>query len=183
MVNFRELQIYKCGRALSIDVTLDYLDIFPNAYISELIIDTGKTYMETGPSATPIYTETYPIGTTTIVEEITKETLNINLNNEILFVYIIVDGLPVDYDELKYGPKTALKSVVNFYRFYQKLINEVKTIGTDCSDNSGFINDMLLLKAFEYMNLTCNYKQLISLWDRFFGKSKVTSSKGCGCNG
>lgn len=183
MVKFRELEILKCGGALRLDVTLENLDIFPTAYISEIIIDTGKTYIPTGPSATPVYTKLYTTDITTVVEEISAEAIGVNLNEEILFVYVVVDGLPVDYNESNYGPKTALKSAVNEYVFYSKIINSIKGLSKKCTNNSDFIDNMLLYKAYEYSSLMCNYNLAITLWYRFTSSNKITSSKACGCHG
>lgn len=183
MVNFRELEILKCGKALILDITLDYMNIFPAAYISQIVIDTGKTYVENGPSSTPIYSANFSAGTTTIVEEITKDVLNVDLNKEILFVYVIVNGLPTDFDEIKYGSRIGVKSVVNLYNFYKNIIGSINNIGVECSNNDDFINAFLMFKAYEYSDLTCNYYQLIKLWDRFVSGNKTSKIKTCGCNG
>ncbi len=183
MVNFRELEILKCGSALRLDVVLEHLDLFTNAYISEIIIDTGKTYIPSGPSSTPIYTKSYPQATTTVVEELSSDILQVNLNKEILFVYVKVEGLPNDYDETKYGLKTDVKSVVNLYIYYDRIINSIKSLDKNCVSNNEFINNMLLFKAYEYASLMCNYNLAISLWYKFIVKNKINLSKNCGCNG
>lgn len=184
MVNFRELEIFKCGGALRLDIALDYSDVFPDAYISELIIDTGKTYISTGPSSTPVYTKSYTTDTKTIVEELTAEALQLNLNKEILFVYVLVEGLPADYNESIYGPKIGLKSVVNEYVYYNKIINSIKSLGVNCTDNSDFVDNMLLYKAYEYASLMCDYTLTIELWNKFISTEKNKGKpKPCGCNG
>lgn len=168
-----------------LDATLMYRDVFPNTYISELIIDTSDTYVSTGPSSTPAFRKIYNVNTNTIVEEITKEQIGVDLNRTILFVYIIVNGLPADYNCAIYGPSIVMKPVVNLYPYYQKIMGSIKSLENDCSDNSAFINAMLLMKGYEYAMLTCNFRTAIDLYKKFFNRSTVSSgsSKGCGCNG
>lgn len=186
MIKFREAQILKCGKSLLLDATLEYRDEFPLAYISELIIDSSKTYIEAGPSSDPIYRKQYSVGTNTIVEELTKADLNVDLNKEMLFVYVVVSRMPAGYDTCKYGPSTPLRIVVNLYPYYLKIMNSIKNIATskDCSNNDAFIDAMLLLKGYKYALLTCNNKQAIKIWNKMFGNRSVSYSKGgCGCNG
>jgi hypothetical protein len=186
MITFRELIIRPCGKSLEIDATIQYQTEFPNAYISNLSIDTAATFIDNGPSTTPVFTKTYTNTTKTIVESIAKEQFNnVDLKNTLLFVYITVQGLPVDYDTCKYGPAKTIRAVANLHKIYNSIVSFVKSANGNCSNNSGIINNMMLLKAFEYGNLTCNFHQIINIWNRIINKksSPIALSKGCGCNG
>jgi hypothetical protein len=182
MVKFTELFIHDCGKAMDIEAMLEYTDIFPGAYISELIIDTSKTYSLHGPSVNPIYTKLYNNTTKMITESIPKEIFGINLNTEMFFVYIVVEGLPTGYDESVYGPKTSLKSVVNLKPYYNKIIGTINSLDCKCADNNRFINAMLLLKGYEYALLSGDYYLASCLFKKFFGKSaRAVKVGGCGC--
>jgi superfamily I DNA and/or RNA helicase len=186
MIDFRELTILQCGKSLEIDATIKYKSEFPNAYISKLTIDTASTFIDNGPSTTPVYVKTYPATTNAIVESITKEQLNnIDLKSTLFFVYIEVQGLPEGYDTCKYGPSITIKAVANLQKIYGLIINSVKANPNNCSDNSALINNMMLLKAFEYANSMCNFRQIIKIWNRILNKKGniASASKGCGCNG
>lgn len=203
MVIFNECRIDKEGKNLIVDVSIDSLPYYNNAYLKSITIDTNKTFVETGPSSHPIYTDTFEKSTeeeaqypgvitednvvdigATQVGDLKHKRLILssgdlrldNLNDVMLFVYIGVDGIP--------DPATSLGVAINLRPIYDMAMGYIKELESTCSAPKGFIDMILRLKAVELSLKTGNYLTAIQRWDKLFkNKMSVSPIKNCKCNG
>lgn len=60
MVQFNELRITPDSKQLIIDVSIKDLSIYSEVFLDSIVIDNQDTYIENGPSSTPVYQYTIP---------------------------------------------------------------------------------------------------------------------------
>lgn len=190
MVRFYKLAISADGETLSIDVNLPNYAEYPDAYISRITIDTQDTYIDDGPSSTPVYTyNTTPAFQGDLVRdvvlELTKEDIPLNFNDTIFFVYVLVEGLPVDYNPCCADMQpTTMRTVVNTYPYYQIMMAYLKDVEKSCQIPQALIDYYFRFKAFEISIITGNYNQAIQFWNKYLKgiKAKAISHHACACN-
>lgn len=209
MVVFNECRIDKEGKNLIIDVSVDSLPYYKNIYLDSITIDTDKTFIEHGPSSTPIYNTLFPELTdpepdysdTTendifIIEEHKDKGLkNIrlelnykelgldNLNDNILFVYVGVRGIPEPDTPCGMDNKYSVAVAVNLRPVYNMAMSYIKELESTCNIPRGFIDMILRLRAFELSIKTGNFLTAIKQWDKLFKNKRIVSPAKCGCNG
>ena len=210
MVIFNECRIDKEGKNLIVDVSVDSLSYYKNIHLESITIDTDETFIEHGPSSNPIYKEEFNASDSTTqsyngvmegdvfvvgVQE-SKGLKNIrlklnykelglgNLDDNILFVYIGVGGVPEPDTPCGMDNKYSVAVAVNMRPVYNMAMSYIKELEGTCTTPKGFIDMILRLKAFELSLKTGNFITAIKQWYKLFKNKKIVSpTKGCGCNG
>lgn len=197
MVIFNECRIDKEGKNLIIDVSIDNLPYYENIYLESITIDTDETFIENGPSSNPIYRRnlSIPSGSSLVPEVSTKprnirlkltyRELSLNtLDNNILFVYIGVGGVPDPDTPCGMDNKYSVAVAVNMRPIYNKTMSYIKELEETCATSKGFIDMILRFKAFELSLKTGNFTTAIKQWDKLLkNKGIVVLNRGCDCNG
>ena len=98
MVIFNECRIDKEGKNLIVDVSVDSLSYYENIYLKSITIDTNETFIENGPSSNYIYNDEFNVSDVRVKRKRLKfsyKELGLdNFDDNILFVYIGVGGIP-----------------------------------------------------------------------------------------
>lgn len=204
MVVFNECRIDKEGKNLIIDVNVDSLSYYKDIYLESITIDSDKTFIENGPSKAAIYSKAlsdlnstlddYTLTTVTTSQGATKIKgirIKLNykdlalddLNNNILFVYIGVEGIPELNTPCGMDNKYSVAIAVNLRPIYNMAMGYIKELGDTCTIPKRFIDMILRLKAFELSIKTGNFTTAINQWDKLFKNKRVVPSSKCGCNG
>lgn len=197
MVIFNECRIDKEGKNLIIDASIDSLSYYENVYLESLTIDTDKTFIEDGPSSNPIYRRNLSISSgSSLVPEVSTKPRNIRLkltyrelslntlDNNILFVYIGVGGVPDPDTPCGMDNKYSVAVAVNMRPIYNKTMSYIKEFKETCTASKGFIDMILRFKAFELSLKTGNFTTAIKQWDKLLkNKGIVVLNRGCDCNG
>lgn len=212
MVVFNECRVDKEGKNIIIDASISTLPYYENIMLNYILIDTDKSFTETGPSANNIYKRKIrnaPSGTkepyidliedevillnpdlsnnrTTMKISINyKDLKNIsNLNDNIFFIYIGVEGVPASDTPCGMDKEYSIAVAVNMRQIYNASMGYLKELEDTCNPPKGLIDMILRLKAFELSLKTGNFLMAIKYWDKLFKNKKIVSTtKGCGCNG
>lgn len=188
MVIFNECRIDKEGKNLIVDVSVDSLSYYENIYLKSITIDTNETFIENGPSSNYIYNDEFNVSDVRVKRKRLKFSykelgLN-NLNDNILFVYIGVGGVPEPDTPCGMDNKYSVAVAVNMRPVYNMAMSYLKELEGTCTTARGFIDMILRLKAFELSIKTGNFITAIKQWDKLFKNKRIVSpTKGCGCNG
>ena len=107
MIQFNTLKITQDGKNLIINASVKNLSYYTNVLIGSIAIDNQDTYSASGPSSNPIYRHSFAGKDLVTNEDIAglknisitvsaKELLDNNgdLNDDILYVYLIAVGTP-----------------------------------------------------------------------------------------
>lgn len=212
MINFNELRVSPDRKSLIIDVSVKDLSYYENVYIDSIIIDTQDTFINSGPSDSPIFvyevkSEIAPVYSlpncdcTQMEDYLDGEKCFETSNGEEKRVRLELD-------------KTALGDKLSGNIFFVYVITKgAPSPDTPCNmDNSvilgvtadtypiyrdmlnslkevegcdtpkQFIDNFLRFKMLELSIKTGQYSQVINYWNKFF-KSSDNSKTKCGCNG
>lgn len=197
MVIFNECRIDKEGKNLIIDVSIDNLPYYENIYLESITIDTDETFIENGPSSNPIYRRNLSISSgSSLVPEVSTKPRNIRLkltyrelslntlDNNILFVYIGVGGVPDPDTPCGMDNKYSVAVAVNMRPIYNKTMSYIKEFKETCTASKGFIDMILRFKAFELSLKTGNFITAIKQWNKLLKNNRIVSpAKECNCNG
>lgn len=190
MVIFNECRIDKEGKNLIVDVSVDSLSYYENIYLESITIDTDETFIEDGPSSNYIYNDRFinvSDGRLTRKKRLKfsyKELGLDNFDDNILFVYIGVGGIPEPDTPCGMDNKHSVAVAVNMRPVYNMAMSYLKELEGTCTTARGFIDMILRLKAFELSIKTGNFITAIKQWDKLFKNKRIVSpTKGCGCNG
>lgn len=183
MTEFIKLNINPDGSKLIIDAkVLDY-SYFENVYIKEIRIDTQDTYFSPYEPSSKSFVYEAPANSKRFTLEIGKE-LNIDFNNNLLYVYIVTEGMPSAYTPC--GMDTTIKLGVTYNKsvFYKEIMHTMKGIECECSIPREYINKLLRLKAIELSIETFNFPQANKYWKKFMPiYNNGTVINRCKCNG
>lgn len=198
MIHFNELRITEDSKHLIIDVSIDPDKCFDDVTLDTIVIDNQTTYVDNGPSSTPIltidlkeqyddtlvdndcvknyvYAGTLDEGCYIRDDKNARVTINLEdyniLNTDMLFIYVLTEGTPT----CNIGKSYILGTVVNLYTIYQKAINYIKETDCECSIPKHFVDFMLKLKALDLCIKTGNYTQAIKYWN----KLTLSNNKCC----
>ena len=178
MLQWNELRITPDRKHLVIDVQVQPLPYYENVYIDALIIDTQKTFLETGPSNKPLMT--IPCGEEAkhVREFIDIDTLADNL----FFIYAVASGEPTEDTPCGMSDPYILGLAYDKYPMYTRGMSLIQE-ANGCDPANDFINYILQQKAFDISLATGNYTQAIEYWNRFFDQKKQSVRNKCGCHG
>lgn len=193
MIQYNELQITPDGKYLIIDASVENSEYFANMTISEIIIDNQDTYLDSGPSSNPIYNckiSEIELDSNIYVDEykrrikfiLSSEDLEIDLNTNLLFVYIIVEGTPASDTPCGFDNKITLASVYNKYPIYKNYIYLLNEFNNQCKIPQKLIDAILQYKALTLCLSINNNVTAIDYWKKFYGNtiSNISNYK-CPC--
>ena len=188
MVQFNELRITPDNRELIIDVSVKDLDIYTNVYLDYIMIDNQDTFIEDGPSDNPIYTYTvadavYSTDSNSGIKQcrLTLTNSDVNLSNDLLFIYVVVKGVPAPSTPCNMDNATTMGVVYNLHNIFQSFMPYIREVENDCNLPKGFINYILRFKALELAFATGNYTLAVKYWNRFFKDKLIAQPSICNC--
>lgn len=184
MLYFKELRVSPDGKTLIIHAAVDQKSFYSHVFIDSVVIDTQSTYVSSGPSNTPLYTQTLQSydNRKELRLELDMQDLGVDSERTMFFVYIKSRG-----DVSPEVPCAAVRdlimgTVINLRPIYTKALHYMKEMGRDCEIPKGFIDLILRVKALELAVRTGNYPQAIRYWTKFFLTSVFrTDNPGCPC--
>ena len=196
MIQFNTLKITQDGKNLIINASVKNLSYYTNVLIGSIIIDNQDTYSASGPSSNPIYKHSFAGKDLVTNEDIAglknisitvsaKELLDNNgdLNDDILYVYLIAVGTPSADTPCGMDNVNTLGVALNLRPIYNNGINYIKQVESTCEIPKDFIDFILRYKALDLALKTENYIQANKYWNKFFKNNNVvslnTNSYGC----
>ena len=196
MIQFNTLKITQDGKNLIINASVKNLSYYTNVLIGSIIIDNQDTYSTSGPSSNPIYEHSFAGKDLATNEDIAglknisitvsaKELLDNNgdLNDDILYVYLIAVGTPSADTPCGMDNVNTLGVALNLRPIYNNGINYIKQVESTCEIPKDFIDFILRYKALDLALKTENYIQANKYWNKFFKNNNVVSlnTNSCGC--
>ena len=188
MVQFNELRITPDNRELIIDVSVKDLDIYTNVYLDYIMIDNQDTFIEDGPSDNPIYTYTiedaaYSTSSNGSIKQcrLTLTNNDVNLSSDLLFIYVVVKGVPAPSTPCNMDNATTMGVVYNLHNIFQSFMPYIREVENDCNLPKGFVNYILRFKALELAFATGNYTLAVKYWNRFFKDKLIAQPSICNC--
>ena len=196
MIQFNTLKITQDGKNLIINASVKNLSYYTNVLIGSIVIDNQDTYSANGPSSNPIYKHSFAGKDLVTNEDIAglknisitvsaKELLDNNgdLNDDILYVYLIAVGTPSADTPCGMDNVNTLGVALNLRPIYNNGINYIKQVESTCEIPKDFIDFILRYKALDLALKTENYIQANKYWNKFFKNNNVvslnTNSWGC----
>lgn len=210
MLVLNECRITDDGKYLVIEASVDSLNYYKNVYISEVIIDTDETYINSGPSSNYVYKKEFGLEDTMITslcgpvstedssccgDVITDEKegrknirLYLNakdlglgsLNSNIFFVYIVASGLDRE-TPCGMDHHTIMGVALNLRPVYNGAMGYIKSLGNNCEIPKGFIDLFLKYKALELSLKTGNYPEAFKMWKYLTKEGTLSSVTKKGC--
>ena len=196
MIQFNTLKITQDGKNLIINASVKNLSYYTNVLIGSIIIDNQDTYSASGPSSNPIYRHSFAGKDLVTNKDIAglkniritvsaKELLDNNgdLNDDILYVYLIAVGTPSADTPCGMDNVNTLGVALNLRPIYNNGINYIKQVESTCEIPKDFIDFILKYKALDLALKTKNYIQANKYWNKFFKNNNVVSlnTNSCGC--
>ena len=196
MIQFNTLKITQDGKNLIINASVKNLSYYTNVLIGSIIIDNQDTYSANGPSNNPIYKHSFAGNDLVTNENIlgyknisitisAKELLDNNgdLNDDILYVYLIAVGTPSADTPCGMDNVNTLGVALNLRPIYNNGMSYIKQVESTCEIPKDFINFILRYKALDLALKTENYIQANKYWNKFFKNNNVVSlnTNSCGC--
>lgn len=190
MIQFNTLKITQDGKNLIINASVKNLSYYTNVLIGSIVIDNQDTYSTSGPSSNPIYRHSFADNDVTGLKNISitisaKGLLanNGDLNDDILYVYLIAVGTPSADTPCGMDNVNTLGVALNLRPIYNSGINYIKQVESACEIPKDFIDFILRYKALDLALKTENYIQANKYWNRFFKNNNVISlnTNSCGC--
>lgn len=193
MIQYNELQITSDGKYLIIDASVENSEYFTDMTISEIIIDNQDTYLDSGPSNKPIYNckiSEIESNSNIYVDEykrrirfiLSSEDLDIDLNTNLLFVYIIAEGTPAPNTPCGFDNKITVASVYNRYLIYKNYIYLLNEFNNQCKIPQKLIDSILQYKALTLCLSINNNVTAIEYWNNFYRNLKSNiDNYNCSC--
>ena len=196
MIQFNTLKITQDGKNLIINASVKNLSYYTNVLIGSIVIDNQDTYSANGPSSNPIYRHSFA-GKDLVTNENIEGLKNINiivsakelldnngdLNDDILYVYLIAVGIPSADTPCGMDNINTLGVALNLRPIYNNGINYIKQVESTCEIPKDFIEFILRYKALDLALKTENYIQANKYWNKFFKNNNVVplNTNSCGC--
>lgn len=184
MIQFNELKITQNGDLLIIDVSVKSDSYYTDVYIDTIKIDDQDTYIDEGPSTTPLFTYTVSDDLKTVHLELDKVALNSALTSKLFFVYVKTKGTPSIDTPCGLDNVTTIGVCTYLYPIYQATMLYMNEVLVDCNISKNFVDHILKFKALDTCITMGQYTQAIKYWKKFYlnlPTSSITSN--CGCNG
>lgn len=193
MIQYNELQITPDGKYLIIDASVENSEYFTDMTISEIIIDNQDTYLDNGPSSKPIYNckiSEIESNNNIYVDEykrrirfiLSSEDLEIDLNTNLLFVYIIVEGTPASDTPCGFDNKITIAPIYNKYPIYKNSIYLLSEFNNQCKIPQKLIDAILHYKALTLCLSINNNVTAIEYWNNFYRNLKSNiDNYNCSC--
>ena len=205
MIIFNNIKITQDNKYLIIDAEIENNSYYKDMYIDSIIIDNQDTYVQNGPSNSPIYTykaQPYINNIYTsddLVNKVTDEDSNPVLDEgdtqsysrqvhlmldskdlgeiegNMFFIYIIAGGTPSPDTPCGYDTNIAMKVVVNTYPIYKKVVDYLEELTNACNTPSHLIDAILQIKSLDACIQIGDNFSAINIWNEFFKKSSLNS--------
>lgn len=177
MIQYNELRITPDQKHLIIDVEVQSLEYYSDVYVGAIVIDTQKTFSETGPSSKALFTFEYEN------QKHVREIIDIDtIADNLFFVYAIASGTPAEDTPCGMAESSIMGVVYDKYPIYSQGMKLLGEIG-GCEPSSNLIDYILQRKAFDISLLTGNYSEAIKYWNIFHDTKTATVKSRCGCYG
>lgn len=184
MVEFNELKINQNGNLLIIDVSIKSQDYYTNVYLDKITIDDQVTYIDDGPSTTPLFVQTIDGNQKTYHLELDKVALTKALNNELFFVYVKTKGTPSIDTPCGMDNITTIGVCTYLYPIYQTSMLYMNEVLKTCIIPKNYIDHILKFKALDMAITIGQYTQAIKYFNKFYLTLNTSlPSSNCGCNG
>lgn len=184
MVIIEELQVTKDGKNLVIGARVRKEKYYPKIYIDKVIIDTEETYVEGGPSKTPVFSKQIEGGAKEVNLSLDKLDLGVYPCSHLFFVYIIVKGTPSPDTPCGLDNISTLGVTMYMGNYYNTFMNYIKEMNNNCQVPQGLIDTILKYKALNTSIDSGHYLQGIKYYNKWFsGKPTTPIISNCGCNG
>lgn len=187
MINITELRITPDGKNLLLTASVKTDSYYNDVYIDKISIDTQDTYVSTGVSSTPIYTNTLTGSQKNVSLSLTSVDLSgIDLSSNLFVLYITTKGTPSADTPCGQDSVTTIGVVFNSYTLYEVSINYLKELNDCCNPSKNFIDSILKSKALDLAIKTGNTSQAVLFWNKYIKDSlNITTDtfNNCGCNG
>lgn len=183
MVQFNELRIIPNGTRLIIDVSVRDLEYYTNVYLDSIIVDTQDTYLDSGPSSTPVYSKKIEGDVKSFRVEIGKGDLLPALDNNMFIVYVKTKGIPSADTPCGMDNEYTIGVTLWLCPMYDYMMGYVREVERKCVVPRNFINAFLRYKAFMVAINTNNYIQAIDYYNRYIRHMKKSEVKidNCSC--
>lgn len=192
MIVFNSVRITQDNGTLIIDAEINHSQYFKKMYITNVWIDNQDTYFQNGPSDNPVYHKKIEPTVDengiqsfnrSIYLAIDRSEIRGSLLNNMLFVYIGVDGIPDPDTPCGLDKNIWLKVTMNTYPLYKKLMQEFTNVSNTCIIPPGLIDTILRIEALDASIKTGNNLIAIDLWNNYFKNIPQTTPTNCNCNG
>ena len=181
MVQFNELRITPDNKWLIIDVSVKDLDIYSNVFLDSIVVDNQDTFTENGPSSNPVYSYTVDKDDSVKHYRLCISYKEIDLANELFFVYVIAKGVPDPSTPCGMDNATTVGVACNFYELLQSFMTYIREVERNCNIPKGFVDSILKLKALELALSTGHYTLAIKYWNKFFKDKIANNPPTCNC--
>lgn len=192
MIVFNSVKVTQDNKNLIIDAEINHNDFFKDMYITDIYIDNQDTFVQSGPSNNPVYHKVIePIKSgageisysKSVYLALDKSDIFGGIENNILFVYVVVDGIPDPNTPCGLDNKVYLKAAINTYPLYSKLMTEFSKLSDTCIIPPSLIDTILNIEALDINIKTGNNLKAIDIWNRYFKNISKTVTTNCNCNG
>lgn len=188
MVKFNELKVV--DNCLVIDISVIDDPRLVNVYLRALYIENQNTFIGDNPSQESLYIEIIPREKSArivipiddiIMQAQVRELSPLPTYNDLFFIYVYTQGDPTEEIPCNIDRNPVIGVTINMKPFYEKGMNYITDLANTCNINNNFINYILQWKAFELALKTCNYEEMIYLYNKFFNGNTPITNGGCGC--
>lgn len=195
MIVFNECRVSDDGKCLIVEAEVSTLSYFTNCYITDVYVDTDKTYSMNGTTKDSVHIDLENERHTVLKSEgniksvrlfINAKDLNLgSLDKHIFFIRVHAGGYPEPGSPCGMDEEWHLCYAWNPRPIYNAIMSNIRELGNTCSIPKNFIDLFLKLNAVKMALKSGHFNDAKSLWQSWeLGavNSTVTRRK-CGCNG
>jgi len=167
MIVINNISIKEDGHTLNVSAVINSTTYPPTTYFDSIIIDTQDTYLNTGPSTTPIYTHSIVDvdnhhTLTTINMDIDLSQVGVDITKTMFFVYLKETSTETIVGETKFDVAISLRD------YYVSALSSLKDLDCKCSIPKDFIDTYLLVKAILLCLESKSYDMAIRYWNKYY---------------
>lgn len=184
MVDFQTLRITDDG-SMVIVASVKNQSYYKNVYIDQIIIDSFKTFSETGPSDKPFYTITFEQPVKKVDTTISKYEIagkDESFKHGPFFVYVHTTGAPAANTPCGMDQEITTGVAIDLCDVYKESLKYLKEVNRTCMVPDAFADFVLRYKALLMAIRFKDWKQVFKIWGLLFNKHPHKSG-GCGCHG
>lgn len=187
MIEFTKLSINNAEDCIKIAATINNPTYTSDVYISKLIITNkeGYTYesVPTKDDKNVIYYKEN-LHTKQINYSISLNELLIqSLHNELLYVYVVAEGIPSSDIPCGEDSPVIVGCIFNWYYLYKNIIKLFTSFNNSCKVNDELLDAILSLKLLQYAIEVGDFNQVKLLVEKLSKSNNSFIIKKCGCNG
>lgn len=176
LIHFDKIKISDDNKYLELDIRVGEESYYKEVLIRKVKIQDKNTYGE----------RQYNWQTETVTKNFSKKIplteILTGIKNNILFISVEISGAPTadcpcNNDILPIAVYADTSTIIN------NIKADADKLVDSCSAPKGFMNYLLLYKAFEYSIKTCHYEEAIRYFEQLLKEYKSSITSNCGCNG